>query len=140
MNGENRVPMTSTERSRRHRERRAEERAVALLPVPDATPRDPDELLLPSVEITLEALKVGEPFQGIAQLARLLAQQIDGARDQGAALRILGPQLLKALEAIGGTPASRARLPKPPQRSAPSKIAQLRAAHMASPAKRKRMA
>lgn len=130
---------TSTERMRRLRERRAEEQAVALLPVPDAVPRDPDELLLPAVDVTLEALKLGEQFAGIAQLARVLAHAIDEASDQATALRVLGPPLFKTLEALGGTPASRARMPQKPQRPAPSKLAKLRAEHMASPAKQKRL-
>lgn len=130
---------TSTERMRRLRERTAAEQVAALSPVPGGSPRDPDELLLPSVEASIAALKLAEPFQGIAQLARLLAQRIDEAADRAVALRILGPQLHKVLESLGGSPASRARMPSgKPQRSAPSKVAQIRAAHWDSPAKRKR--
>jgi hypothetical protein len=130
---------TSTERMRRLRERRAAERDTALAPVPDAPPRDPDELLLPAAEATIAALGLGERDAAAAQVVRLLAAAIDDARDQFAALRYLGPELRKALEAIGGTPAARAKLPqKPPQRSAPSRLAQLRADHQNSPAKRKR--
>lgn len=129
---------TSTERMRRLRERRAVDQAAALAPVPDALPRDPDELLLPAVDVTIAALGLGEPYQAIAQLARVLAAAIDEARDQSAALRVLGPSLFKTLEALGGSPASRARMPARPQRPAPSRLAQLRAEHAASPAKRKR--
>lgn len=124
---------------RRLRERRADEQAVALLPVPGAPPRDLDELLLPAVDVTLEALELGERFAGIAQLARVLASAIDEARDQATALRVLGPQLRQVLEALGGTPAARARMPAgKPQRSAPGKLSQIRNDHLNSPAKRKR--
>jgi hypothetical protein len=130
------MAMTNAERQQRWRERRATEQSAALAPVPDAPPRDPDELLLPAVEVTIGALKLGEPFQAAAQLARSLARTIDEAADPAAALRVLGPQLLKALESIGGSPAARAKMPAPPR--PPSKVAQLRAAHWNSPAKRAR--
>ena len=127
------------ERMRQMRERRAADHAAALAPVPDAVPRAPDELLLPAVEQSIEALQLGERDQAVAQLARVLAQPIDESANQSVALRVLGPQLQKALEAIGGTPASRARLPKKTaHRSTPNRIAQLRAAHANSPAVRKR--
>jgi hypothetical protein len=130
---------SSAERMRRLRERRAEEHASALSPVPDAPPRDPDELLLPAVEVTIGALKLPESSGATAQLARVLASAIDAAADQATALRVLGPQLLKVIEALGGSPAARARMPaRPAQRSAPSKLAQIRAAHMNSPAKKRR--
>ena len=130
---------TSTERMRRLRERRAVDQAAALAPVQDAPPRDPGELLLPAAEATISALQLGEPYQAACAVLRTLARAIDEASDQATAFRVLGPQLLRALEAIGGTPASRAKMPaKAPQRSAPSKIAQIRAAHAQSPAKRKR--
>lgn len=119
---------TSAERMRRKRARDAGERRLALLPAPGAAPRDPDELLLPSVEASIGALGLGEADRGIAQLARALAAAIDGARDQAAALRVLGPELRKVIEAAGGTPASRARMPqgKAPRRPAPSGLARLR--------------
>lgn len=132
---------TSSDRMRRLRERRAAEQAAALSPVPDAAPRDPDELLEPAVEAAVGALRLGERDLGAVQLARVLARAIDEAADRATALRVLGPQLAKAIEALGGTPASRARQgrgePRRPER--PNAIAQLRAAHLASPAKRKRL-
>jgi hypothetical protein len=130
---------SSAERMRRLRERRAADHAASLASVPDAPPRDPDELLLPAVEVTIEALKLPESSGAMAQLARVLAGTIDDARDQAAALRLLAPQLMKALEALGGSPAARARMPaRPAQRSAPSKLAQIRSAHANSPAVKKR--
>ena len=122
------------------RQRRAEERAVALLPVPGAPPRDPEECLLPAAELTIEALHLDDPpYQAIGAMLRVLARTIDEASDQGAAFRLLGPEMRRLLEAAGGTPAARARMPqKPAQRPVPSKLAQLRNEHMNSPAKRKR--
>lgn len=127
---------TSAERMRRLRERQR----AALEPVPDAAERDPEELLAPAVETTLGALALGGRDAGIAQVARRLARAIDDAKDPAAALRVLGPQLHKALEALGATPASRARMPaaKTPRQGPPSALAQLRAAHANSPAVRKR--
>jgi hypothetical protein len=61
----------------------------------------------------------------VSRLALRLASAIDAAESPAAALRALGPQLHKVLEA---------RRPGPP-----SAIAQLRSAHMNHPAKRKRM-
>ena len=125
---------------RRLRERRAGERQAALMPVPGAPPRDPDECLLTACEQTIEALHLDDPpYQAFGAMLRVLARAIDEAADQAAAFRLLGPELRRLLEAAGGTPASRARMPqKPPQRSAPSKLAQLRAEHHNSPAKRAR--
>ena len=125
---------------RRLRERRAADQGAALSPVPGGSPRDADECLLPAVEATIAALGLGEPYQGIAQLARVLASAIDEAGDEAAALRVLGPQLRQALEQLGGTPSARARMPaRPPQRPGPSRLSAIRNAHMNSPAKRKRM-
>jgi hypothetical protein len=127
---------TSTERMRRLRQRRAAaiEPAAAVL-------RDADELLAPAVEETIEALKLGERDTAAVQLARQYAAMIDQASEPVAALRVMGPQLLKALEALGATPAARARVkPSARERTAPNRIAQLRAAHAQSPAKRKRLA
>ena len=52
-------------------------------------------------------------------------------------MRWLAPELLKVLTASHATPA--ARLAVKPERSRPNRVAQLRAAHANSPAKRKRM-
>jgi hypothetical protein len=131
---------TSTERMRRLRERRAADQAAALMPVPDAPPRDPEDCLLPACEATIAALRLDEPpFQAMAAMLRVLAQAIDEAADQAVAMRVLGPELRRVLEAVGGTPAARAKMPqRAPQRSAPSRIAIIRNEHMNSPAKRRR--
>ena len=125
---------------RRLRERRAGERQAALMPVPGAPPRDPDECLLTACEQTIEALHLDDPpYQAMAAMLRVLARTIDEASDQAVAMRVLGPELRRLIEAVGGTPASRAKMPgKPQPRAAPSKLAQLRAEHHNSPAKRKR--
>jgi hypothetical protein len=89
----------------------------------------------PAVAETLSALNLGPQDEGVAAVARQFARAIDAALDAGpraygSAMRWLGPELLKTLEQLGATPASRARL-KPgksgPER--PSQLAQLRAAH-----------
>lgn len=131
---ENGVVSTSAERMRRLRERQA----ARLEAVPDAPRRDDDELLLPAVEQSLKALELGERDAGIAQVARRLASVIDDAQDPAAALRVFGPQLHKVLGALGGTPMARKGMPGKPQRQAPTRLAQLRAAHQNSPAKRRR--
>lgn len=132
---------TSTERMRRHRERKAAEHAAALAAVPDAPPRDPEELLLSAVETALAALKLGERDAAAAALARHYARRMDEAQDQAAAARVLGPLLHKVLEALGGTPASRAGRPvAPPQRRQPNRVAELRAAHAQTKARRARAA
>jgi hypothetical protein len=126
---------TSAERMRRLRERRA----AALVPIGGQPPRPADELLGPAVEETLSALQLGERDAGAAQLARSYARLIDQAPEEGrvAALRAAGPLLLKALQALGATPASRAAAGgKQPRRQPPSQLAKLRAAHAQTVARR----
>jgi len=123
---------TSAERMKRLRERQA----AALAPVDDPGQRDPDELLLPSVDATIEALKLGPEHEAVAQLARRYAAAIDKAKDPAAALRALGPSLTKILQELQATPASRPA--KRPERGTPNRIAALRAAHAQHPAVRKR--
>ena len=64
---------------------------------------------------------------------------IDEAQDPAAALRAFGPLLAKALTELGATPAARKSAgrttSRTPERSGPSRVAQLRAAHMASKAR-----
>lgn len=113
---------TSAERMRRLRERRAAEIESS---GPAATVED--NLLAPSVRKTLAALELGEQDAAAGRLAFAYAVTIDAADKPAAALRWLGPELLKALEALGATPAARARLPKTePQRAGVSKLDQLR--------------
>lgn len=120
------MPMgTSTERMRRLRERRA----AGLIPVDGQGPRDADELLAPAVEETIQALELGDGDQAAAQLARRYAKVIDEASNPAYAMRWIAPLLLSALTELQATPAARARAPaRKPQRSAPSRLDQLRAA------------
>jgi hypothetical protein len=108
-------------------------RAAGLRPPDDGPPpRDPDDLVLPAVETTLEALSLRTEDAAAAQLARSYARVLDTARDPAWAARWYGPELLKALDALGGTPLARARLKtseKPPP-SGSSRLDQLRQARM----------
>ena len=98
---------TSTERMRRLRERRA----AGLQPPDDGPPpRDADDLVLPAVETSIEALGLDATDTAVAQLARGYARVLDTARDPAWAARWYGPELLKALDALGATPLARARL------------------------------
>lgn len=125
---------TSTERMRRMRARQR----AGLEAVPDASPRDPDELVAPSVRVTIAALKLGERDTAIAQLALRYATAMDDAEDPAGAARVFGPLLHKALESLKATPASRNGVAERPEQRAPSRLAQLRAAHAQHPAVRKR--
>ena len=96
--------------------------------------RDADELLVPDVRATIAALKLDGQDAAAAQLALALANAIDVADKPAAALRWLGPELLKVLESLGATPAARARMPKPqaaPQRA--SRLDELRAVRARQP-------
>ena len=111
-------------------------KAAALEPAAGPRLRDADELLVPSVEETIEALKLGPRDAAVAQLAFRYAAMIDEAQDPAAALRAFGPLLAKALDALGATPAARKTVGRQqPERSGPSKVAQLRASHAASKAR-----
>jgi DNA-binding SARP family transcriptional activator len=125
---------TPAERMRAMRARRA----ASIEAVPDDGPRDPAELLFPSVEASIEALKLSARDAAAAQLARRYAAAIDDAGDPAAALRAFGPLLAKAMEALGATPAARKSAGRQPEQRRPNKIAQLRAAHQATVAKQKR--
>ena len=115
-----------------------ERRAAGLIPVDGPAPLAEEDRLVPAVEETLAALKLGGEHAAAAQLARRYAEVIDQAENQAYALRWIGPLLLKILEALQATPASRAGVRKPgPER--PNKVAQLRAAHAQHPAKRKQL-
>jgi hypothetical protein len=129
----NRHMSTSAERMRRLRERRAS----ALIPVDGPCPLPEADQLTPAIEETLGALQLAERDAAAAQLARRYAVAIDQAADPAYAMRWLGPELLKVLTSLQATPA--ARPARKPERSRPNQIERLRAAHVNSPAKRKRM-
>jgi hypothetical protein len=107
--------------------------------------RDADELLLPAVRASVAGLgELGDADQATARLAERYADLIDNAgrhcagcddgdckRESNSwALRWIGPLLLDALGELGLSPAGRKRIGerKPAGPSAPSRIAQLRAA------------
>jgi hypothetical protein len=119
---------TSAERMRALRARKA----AAIEAGPDGEPRDPAELLGPSVGQTLGALGLDDKDAAAAQLAVVYARVIDDARDPAWAARWIGPLLLQALAELHATPASRkAGKGREPEKRAPSRVAQLRQAHTA---------
>lgn len=88
-------------------------------------PCDAGELITPALLRTLAALDLKPGDDAAAQLARLYALRIDQATVTGDpkiaawAARWIGPELLKALEQLGATPAARAALTRkggPPER------------------------
>lgn len=100
----------------------------------DGEPRDPAELLAPSVEQTLAALELDDKDAAAAQLTAVYARVIDDARDPAWAARWIGPLLLQALAEMHATPASRkAGKVKEPAKRAPTRVAQLRQAHAGTP-------
>ena len=110
-------------------------RRAAAIEAGDGEPRS---LLAPSVEQALAALEPDPKDAAAAQLATVYARVIDGAADHAWAARWIGPLLLQALAELHATPASRkAATGKQPASRGPSRVAQLRQAHAASPAKRK---
>ena len=99
------------------------------------TVRDVSDLLYPAVMETIAGLGLLGTDSAAAKLAQRYAKTIDQAADLGpkvyaGQLRWLGPELLKALEALGATPAARATLAKAvkPQETRPNGLAALRAA------------
>ena len=97
--------------------------------------RDTSELLYPAVAETIAGLGLLGQDSAAAKLAQRYAKTIDQALDLGpkvyaGQLRWLGPELLKALEALGATPAARAALAKgtKQEETKPSGLAKLRAA------------
>jgi hypothetical protein len=92
--------------------------------------RDASELLWPAVAETLATLDLGSEHAAAAKLAKRYAQVIDDTKDQGWALRWIGPLLLDALTELGATPAAKAALTKgvKPADAKPAGLAKLRAA------------
>jgi hypothetical protein len=115
-----------------------ERRAAGLIPVDGLPPLAEEDRLAPAVEESIAALKLGGQHAAAAQLARRYAEVIDQAENPAYALRWVGPLLLKSLEALQATPASRVGVRKPgPER--PNQVQRLRAAHAQHPAKRRQM-
>jgi hypothetical protein len=120
---------TSAERMRRLRERRKAE-----IEPGEPVVRDAAELLAPAVARTVEALGLGDQDDAAARLAHCLALAIDRADKPASALRWIGPELLKVLEALGATPMARARMtPKKQEPHAPSQLDRLRSVSARQP-------
>jgi hypothetical protein len=103
-----------------------ERRAAGLVPVDGPPPGDVAVLLAPAVEETIGALGLGERDAAVAQLARVTAGLIDRAGNPAAALRVLGPLLLRILVALEATPAARPPRPRAPR--GPTRLDAMRAA------------
>lgn len=69
-----------------------------------------DDLLVPAVAATVEALCTAPEDAAAVRLVQRYAAAIDGAVDRAEAMEKLGPKLLAGLESLGATPAARARL------------------------------
>jgi hypothetical protein len=69
-----------------------------------------DAKVATAVEKTIKALQLRPEDAGAVQLARKYARTIDGLDDEQLpkVLGVIGPSLLKALQALGATPDSRA--------------------------------
>ena len=110
---------------------------VSLSAVPDE-PQGPGVVTLAAaVDETIAALDPPKADAAVTALARIMAQSIDDMGSEQKALMIgqTAPQLLKILQELEARAAKR----RASQRSArPSRVAQIRAAHAQSPAKRRR--
>lgn len=98
--------------------------------------QDTSQTLLGAVEKTIASLgDVTDADAGAIQLARYYARQIDETDEpkiRSWLLWHLGPELLRALESLGATPASRSKLKGGKPGDAPvSQLAKLRAARHA---------
>lgn len=72
--------------------------------------RDVSDMLWPAVAETLASLELDPEYSGAKKLAQRYAQVIDQHDDQAWAVRWIGPELLKALDALGATPDAKARI------------------------------
>lgn len=88
--------------------------------------RPVDELLAPAVTGALAEMSFRDEDAGAVKLALQYAAAIDRAEDRAEALNQLGPKLLACLEALGATPAARARLKGGPADVATNRLALLR--------------
>lgn len=107
---------------------------MTLAAVPDGAE---DARIAPAVEVTIEALACPKADAAVVALARAVAATIDGMEggQRGMMLGQTAPLLLKVLQELEDR--SRKRRSKPGG-GRPNKVAQLRAAHAQSAAKRKR--
>lgn len=97
---------------------------LSLVPGPSPTPD-----LATAVRGALAAMTwLGPSDQALSALALRLAEEIDGAdpADAAKAMGLLGPQLQRVLQDLGGTPGTRKALQ--PDQPVGGRLAQLRAA------------
>jgi hypothetical protein len=121
---------TAAERMRRMRQRRRE----GLNPSPDAPLRSADELVGPAVREALAAMNLGPEHAAVARLAERYAAVLDTAKSPEWAARWVGPLLLDALAALGGTPAARAKMgPAKNGKEPPSRLDLLRQTRVTNP-------
>lgn len=90
--------------------------------------RDAQQLLEPVVAEVVGKLSLSPEDVAAAALAVRYAAEIDAAENRGEAMEKLGPKLLTTLEALGATPAARARLKGGATSRAENRLAALRAA------------
>lgn len=105
---------------------------------PEPGPGDPGTVTIASaVDVTIAALAPPAADTALVALTRKMAETIDGMEGEKLALMIgqTAPQLLKLLQELEARAAKR-RAAQRSQR--PGAVAKIRAAHAASPAKRKR--
>jgi sarcosine oxidase gamma subunit len=102
------MAQTSTERVRAMRERRR--KALEAAGAAEFALRPADQLLAPAVAVSIAALDLKPEDAAAAKLAELLAKTIDRAESQEWAVRWIGPELLRVLGELGGTPAARAKV------------------------------
>jgi hypothetical protein len=104
--------------------------------VPDE-PADKAVTLAVAVDETIAAIDPPKSDAAVTALARKMASAIDGMQGEQLALMIgqTAPQLLKVLQELEVRAAKRRAASRAAR---PSRVANIRAAHAASPAKRKR--
>ena len=110
---------------------------MSLSAVPDEPADDGRATLTAAVDATIKAIDPPDADAAVVALAQKMASAIDGMKGEQLALMIgqTAPQLLKVLQELEVRAAKR-RAAARSQR--PTRVANIRAAHAASPAKRKR--
>jgi hypothetical protein len=98
---------------------------------------DTENLLVPAVNQTIDALDLKPEDAAAVKLAQRYAAAIDdsvfdGPRAHASAMRWIAPQLLAVLESLGATPLARTRLAKASDGDGtPNRLQQLRDARRA---------
>lgn len=105
--------------------------------MPDDPPDDDPAMIAAAVDVTIAAIAPPEADAAVVALARKMASAIDGMHGGQLGLMIgqTAPQLLKVLQELEARSVKRRAAERS---SRPSRVAQIRAAHAQSPAKKKR--